>query len=31
MKIDKMLVDFRLKKSRFRIRDIINHGNVIGM
>ncbi|ENN72924.1 hypothetical protein D910_05518 [Dendroctonus ponderosae] len=30
MKIDKMLVDFRLKKSRFRIRDIINHGNVIG-
>ncbi|XP_066159116.1 protein takeout-like [Euwallacea fornicatus] len=30
MKIDKMLVDFKLKKSRFRIRDIINHGNVIG-
>lgn len=30
MKIDKMLVDFRLKKSRFRIRDVINHGNVIG-
>ncbi|CAH0558251.1 unnamed protein product [Brassicogethes aeneus] len=30
MRIDKMLVDFRLQKSRFRIRDIINHGNVIG-
>ncbi|KAF7266253.1 hypothetical protein GWI33_020290 [Rhynchophorus ferrugineus] len=30
MKVDKMLVDFRLKKSRFRIRDIVNHGNVIG-
>ncbi|KAL1491151.1 hypothetical protein ABEB36_011791 [Hypothenemus hampei] len=30
MKIDKMLVDFRLKKSRFRIRDLINNGNVIG-
>lgn len=30
MMVDKMLVDFRLKKSRFRIRDIVNHGNVIG-
>lgn len=31
MKIEKMLIDFKLKKSRFRIRDIQNHGNVIGM
>ncbi|XP_044752566.1 circadian clock-controlled protein daywake-like [Coccinella septempunctata] len=30
MKIDKMFVDFRFSKSRFRIKDIINHGNVIG-
>ncbi|CAH1105615.1 unnamed protein product [Psylliodes chrysocephalus] len=30
MKVDKMLVDFRLKKSRFRIRDIFNQGNIIG-
>ncbi|XP_072380485.1 protein takeout-like [Diabrotica undecimpunctata] len=30
MKVDKLLVDFRLKKSRFRIKDIVNHGNLIG-
>nr|XP_023017121.1 circadian clock-controlled protein-like [Leptinotarsa decemlineata] len=30
MKIDKMVVDFEMKKSRFRIKDIINHGNIIG-
>lgn len=30
MKIDKMFVDFRFNKSRFRIKDVINHGNVIG-
>lgn len=30
MKIDKMYVDFQLKKSRFRVRDIINNGNIIG-
>lgn len=30
MKVDKMLVDFKLHKSRFRVRDVINHGNIIG-
>nr|XP_022919098.1 circadian clock-controlled protein-like [Onthophagus taurus] len=30
MKIDKLNVDFKLQKSRFRVRDIVNHGNVIG-
>lgn len=30
MRIEKMLVDFRLQKSRFRVRDVINHGNIIG-
>lgn len=30
MKIDRMFVDFKLAKSRFRIKDIINHGNIIG-
>ncbi|XP_018572738.1 circadian clock-controlled protein-like [Anoplophora glabripennis] len=30
MKIDKMMVDFTISKSRFRVRDAINHGNVIG-
>ncbi|XP_050310040.1 circadian clock-controlled protein daywake-like [Anthonomus grandis grandis] len=30
MRVEKMLVDFKLKKSRFRIRDIINHSNIIG-
>ncbi|KAG5883596.1 hypothetical protein JTB14_004790 [Gonioctena quinquepunctata] len=30
MKVDKMVVDFKLNKSRFKIRDVYNHGNVIG-
>lgn len=30
MKIEKLLIDFKLQKSRFRIRDVINHGNIIG-
>lgn len=30
MRIDRMLVDFKLQKSRFKIRDVINHGNIIG-
>ncbi|KAK9888502.1 hypothetical protein WA026_000752 [Henosepilachna vigintioctopunctata] len=30
MKIDKLAVDFRFKKSRFKIKDVINHGNIIG-
>ncbi|KAL3282203.1 hypothetical protein HHI36_005397 [Cryptolaemus montrouzieri] len=30
MKIDKMYVDFKFAKSRFRIKDVINHGNIIG-
>jgi hypothetical protein len=30
MVIDKMLVDFKLQKSRFKVRDTVNHGNIIG-
>lgn len=30
MKVDQMAVDFRLKKSHFRIKDVINHANIIG-
>lgn len=30
MKIEKINVDFKLGKSRFRVRDVINHGNIIG-
>lgn len=30
MRIEKITADFHLKKSRFRIRDVINHGNIIG-
>ncbi|XP_067014618.1 protein takeout [Anabrus simplex] len=30
MKVDKLLVDFSLGKSRFRIRDHLNGGNVLG-
>lgn len=30
MKVEKMYVDFQLQKSRFRVRDIINNGNIIG-
>lgn len=30
MRIERMVVDFKLQKSRFRIRDVINHGNIIG-
>lgn len=30
MRIEKMLVDFKLQKSRFRVRDVINHGNILG-
>ncbi|VEN52395.1 unnamed protein product [Callosobruchus maculatus] len=30
MRIDKLFIDFKLGRRRFRIRDFINHGNVIG-
>jgi hypothetical protein len=30
MRTDKLLVDFTLGKSRFRIRDYINDGNILG-
>lgn len=30
MRIEKMTADFKLKQSRFKIRDSINHGNIIG-
>ncbi|XP_049857354.1 circadian clock-controlled protein daywake-like [Schistocerca gregaria] len=30
MRIDKLLVDFNLSKSRFRIKDFLNTGNVLG-
>ncbi|KAK9686892.1 hemolymph juvenile hormone binding protein (JHBP) [Popillia japonica] len=30
MRIERLTVDFKLAKSRFRVRDIINHGNIIG-
>jgi hypothetical protein len=30
MRTDKLLVDFALGKSRFRIRDYINDGNILG-
>lgn len=30
MRIDKLAVDFKLKTSRFKVRDVINTGNVIG-
>ncbi|KAJ8910906.1 hypothetical protein NQ315_003960 [Exocentrus adspersus] len=30
MKIEKMVVDFNVDKSRFKIRDAINHSNIIG-
>ncbi|XP_044744017.1 circadian clock-controlled protein daywake-like [Chrysoperla carnea] len=30
MKIDNLLVDFKLQKSKFKIRDQVNHANVIG-
>lgn len=30
MRVDQMAVDFRLKKSHFRIKDVINHANIIG-
>lgn len=30
MQIDRMYVDFKLSKSRFRVRDVINNGNIIG-
>jgi hypothetical protein len=30
MKTEKLLVDFTLGKSRFRIRDYLNDGNILG-
>lgn len=30
MKIERMLSDFKLGKSRFRVRDVVNSGNIIG-
>jgi hypothetical protein len=30
MRTEKLLVDFTLGKSRFRIRDYINDGNILG-
>ncbi|XP_068629035.1 protein takeout-like [Battus philenor] len=30
MSIQRLLVDFKLKNSRFKVRDTVNHGSVIG-
>ncbi|KRT86741.1 hemolymph juvenile hormone-binding protein, partial [Oryctes borbonicus] len=30
MRIERLNVDFKLAKSRFRVRDVVNHGNIIG-
>ncbi|XP_013148579.1 PREDICTED: uncharacterized protein LOC106111134 [Papilio polytes] len=30
MSIERLLVDFKLKNSRFKVRDTVNHGSVIG-
>ncbi|KAJ0181379.1 hypothetical protein K1T71_003464 [Dendrolimus kikuchii] len=30
MSADRMLVDFKLRSSRFKVRDTVNHGSVIG-
>lgn len=30
MRIERMIVDFKLQKSRFRVRDVVNSGNIIG-
>ncbi|CAG9576126.1 unnamed protein product [Danaus chrysippus] len=30
MTADRMMVDFKLKSSRFKVRDTVNHGSVIG-
>lgn len=30
MTADRMVVDFKLKSSRFKVRDTVNHGSVIG-
>ncbi|CAG9864316.1 unnamed protein product [Phyllotreta striolata] len=30
MAVEKILVDFRLKKTRFRLKDVFNDGNLIG-
>lgn len=30
MAVDKLSADFKLKASRFKVRDTINHGSVIG-
>lgn len=30
MSADRMQVDFKLKSARFKVRDTVNHGSVIG-
>lgn len=30
MMIEKLLIDFKLQKSRFKVKDLVNHGNIIG-
>ncbi|XP_077288836.1 protein takeout-like [Arctopsyche grandis] len=30
MIIEKLLIDFKLQKSRFKVKDTVNHGNIIG-
>ncbi|CAG9107134.1 hypothetical protein JYU34_011194 [Plutella xylostella] len=30
MKVDRMLVDFKLRSSRFKVKDTVNYGSVIG-
>ncbi|XP_026323616.1 protein takeout-like [Hyposmocoma kahamanoa] len=30
MSVDRLLADFKLKTSRFKVRDTVNHGSVIG-
>lgn len=30
MEANRLLVDFKLRNSRFKVRDTVNHGSVIG-
>lgn len=30
MAVERLLADFKLKTSRFKVRDTVNHGSVIG-
>lgn len=31
MLADRLLVDFKLRTSRFKVKDTVNHGSVIGV